>query len=197
MRYGLNVFGKNFKVFEPVTLGFPPRYDFDKEKYDGCNIGENAVLRSGTIIYADVVIGDNFQTGHNVVIREKTTIGDNVSIGTGCIIEGDTVIMDGTVLQSMVYIPTGTMIGSKVFIGPNVVLTNDKYPPLKHGVMKAPIIGNGAVIGANSTILPGVIVGKNSMVAAGSVVTHNVPERMLAIGSPAVMKELPEEIKND
>lgn len=193
--YGSNVFGKNFTVFEPVTLGFPPLYNIGKDKFDGCEIGENAILRSGTIIYADVTIGNNFQSGHNVIIREKTDIGNDVRIGTGCIIEGHTTIMSNTVLQSMVYIPTGTVIGSKVFIGPNVVLTNDKYPPLKYGEIKAPVIKDEAVIGANSTILPGVVVGKGAMVAAGSVVTRDVPDYMLAIGSPAKMKELPYKIK--
>ncbi len=102
--------------------------------YPGTTIGRGgAVLRSGTIIYCDVVIGDAFQTGHNVLIREKTAIGDRVAIGTAAVIEGDCTIGDDVRLQSLVYIPpTGARIGNRVFIGPNAVLTNDRYPPGPH-----------------------------------------------------------------
>ena len=75
-------------IFEPVTLGFPSRDRIGEKGYPGVTIGRDAVLRSGTVIYCDVLIGDAFQTGHNVLIREKTTIGDRVAIGTAAVIEG-------------------------------------------------------------------------------------------------------------
>lgn len=96
----------------------------------------------------------------------------------------------------MVFIPTDTQIGDHVFIGPNTVLTNDRYPPRRIGGLQGPIINKGAAIGANSTILPGVRIGEGALVAAGSVVTHHVPDHMLAIGSPARIKRLPQEIQS-
>jgi len=190
--YGINVIGEGAQVFEPVTIGFPSRENIGKTRFTGSTIGRHAVLRSGTIIYCDVMIGDNFQSGHNTLIREKTRIGDRTAIGTATVIDGNTIIGNGVSLQSMVYIPTNTTIGDSVFIGPNAVLTNDRYPP--SGSLEGPVIKAGAAIGANATILPGVCIGEGAFVAAGSVVTRDVPDHMMAIGTPARIKELPKEM---
>ena len=66
-------------------------------------IGRNHTIRSNSIIYNDVIIGDNFRTGHNVVIRENTNIGDDVLIGTNTVIEGDVIIGNDVSIQSNVY----------------------------------------------------------------------------------------------
>ncbi|MFA5213887.1 MAG: DapH/DapD/GlmU-related protein, partial [Methanoregula sp.] len=126
IEYGINTIGAGVQVFEPVTLGFPSRDKMGKTGFTGTVIGKDAVLRSGTILYCDVTIGDRFQSGHNVLIREKTRIGDRVAIGTSTVIDGTTTIGSDVSLQSMVYIPTNTQIGNHVFIGPNAVLTNDR-----------------------------------------------------------------------
>jgi acetyltransferase-like isoleucine patch superfamily enzyme len=189
--YGINTIGKGALIFEPVTLGFPSRDHLGETKFTGTIIGKNAVIRSGTIIYSDVMIGDNFQSGHNVMIREKTRIGNRVAIGTATVIEGNTIIGDDVSLQSMVYIPTDTVIGNHVFIGPNAVLTNDRYPPTRIGGLQGPHIKDGAAIGANATLLPGVCIGEGALVAAGAIVTRDVPAYTLAIGAPAKITALP------
>lgn len=188
--YGKNVIGEGAQVFEPVTIGFPSRENLGKTGFSGTTIGHHAVLRSGTIIYCDVIIGDNFQSGHNTLIREKTRIGDRTAIGTATVIDGNTTIGNDVSLQTMVYIPTNTTIGDHVFIGPNAVLTNDRYPP--SGSLEGPVVKTGAAIGANATILPGVCIGEGAFVAAGSVVTRDVPDHMMAVGTPARMKDLPQ-----
>jgi acetyltransferase-like isoleucine patch superfamily enzyme len=190
-KYGINVIGKGAQIFEPVTLGFPSRENLGKTGFVGSTIGHHAILRSGTIIYCDVVIGNHFQTGHNTLIREKTRIGNRTSIGTATVIDGNTVIGDDVNLQSMVYVPVNTTIGDQVFIGPNAVLTNDRYPPSSSLI--GPLVKTGAAIGANATILPGICIGEGALVAAGSVVTRDVPDHMLAVGSPARIKEMPQE----
>ncbi len=197
IEYGNNMIGSNARIFEPVTLGFPSRDNLTRTGFKGTTIGKNAVIRSGTILYCDVTIGDNFQTGHNVMIREKTLIGNRVAIGTGTIIEGNSTIGDDVSLQSLVYIPTDTTIGDRVFIGPNAVLTNDRYPPRHIGGLHGPVIRNDAAIGANTTLLPGVCIGEGSLVAAGAIVTRDVPDHMLAIGSPARIRPLPRTISED
>lgn len=193
IEYGINKVGENARIFEPVTLGFPSRDNMGKVGFAGSIIGKNATLRSGTILYCDVIIGDDFQTGHNVMIREKTRIGNHVAIGTSTVIDGKATIGNNVSIQSMVYIPTDTRIGNHVFIGPNTVLTNDRYPP-SYGQMEGPVIKDRAAIGANATILPGICIGEGALVAAGSVVTRDVPDRMLAIGSPAKMRDLPKPV---
>jgi acetyltransferase-like isoleucine patch superfamily enzyme len=192
IEYGVNTLGEGAQVFEPVTLGFPSRDKIGKTGFIGTVIGKDCILRSGTIIYCDVTIGDWFQCGHNVLVREGTQIGNRVSIGTATIIEGNVVIGNNVNLQSMVYIPTNTRIGNDVFIGPNAILTNDRYPPTGIGGLNGPDIQNGAAIGANAIILPGVCIGEEALVAAGAIVTRDIPPHMLAIGAPARIKKLPD-----
>lgn len=194
MRYGVNRLGEGARVFEPVTLGFPSRERIDQTEYPGTVIGKNAVLRSGTIIYCDVTIGDDFSTGHNVLIREHTDIGDNVAIGSFSIIEGTCSLGSNIRIQSMAFIPTHTRIGAGVFIGPNAVLTNDRYPPTGKPELKGPVIGDNVTIGANATILPGVRLGNGCAVAAGAIVTKNIPEGVLAVGAPARFRAMPREM---
>ncbi len=197
IEYGLNHIGPDARIFEPVTLGFPSPENLSKTGFSGTTIGKNALIRSGTIVYCDVIIGDDFKTGHNVMIREKTRIGDRVTIGTGTVIEGHSIIGNNVSLQSMVYIPTDTRIGNSVFIGPNAVLTNDRYPPRMIGGLRGPVVMDGAAIGANATLLPGVCIGEGSLVAAGAIVTRDVPDHMLAIGSPARIKSLPRDMNTN
>ena len=158
-------------------------------------IGKNHTIRSNSIIYNDVVIGDNFRTGHNVVIRENTNIGDDVLIGTNTVIEGDVIIGNDVSIQSNVYIPTNSVIEDNVFIGPCACFTNDKYPVRINYELQGPKVRRGASIGGNTTFLSNVEVGEGSIVAAGAIVIHSVPPFYLAIGTPARIKPLPDHLK--
>ena len=89
--------------------------------------------------------------------------------------------------------PEYSELHDDAWLGPNVVLTNAKYP-VSPGVkesLEGPVIGKGAKIGANATILPGVKIGANALVGAGSVVVKDVPANSVVVGNPArVIKEL-------
>ncbi|MCK4491923.1 MAG: N-acetyltransferase [Candidatus Altiarchaeales archaeon] len=182
--------GRNCVIQDNVILGLV--YG------DGCSpavVGDNAVIRANSIIYCDVLIGDNFRGGHGVLIREKTTVGDNVLVGTHTIIDGCTEIGSNVSIQSGVYIPLNVVVGSNVFIGPRVVLTNDKYPVRGEVDLRGPVLGDGVSVGANSTVLPGVTLNEGAFVAAGSVVTRDVPAWSMAVGSPARIRPLPESLR--
>ena len=158
-------------------------------------IGKNFLIRSNSVIYNDVVIGDHFKTGHNVVIREQTSIGDNVLIGTNSIVEGECTIGSDISIQSNVYIPRNSVIEDNVFIGPCACFTNDRYPVRVEYKLKGPQIRKGASIGANTTFLSNIEVGEGAIVAAGAVVTRSVPPYYLAIGTPAKIKPLPMKLR--
>ncbi|WP_207589632.1 DapH/DapD/GlmU-related protein [Halomontanus rarus] len=169
-------------------------YAYDEETQEPV-IGSDATIRPGTIIYDDVIIGDGFSTGHNAVVREFTEIGDDVLVGTNTTIDGNTTVGSHVSMQTGVYVPSETTIKNHVFLGPYAVLTNDPYPLRQDIDLKGPIIEDHVSIGANATVLSGVTVGRGSFVAAGAVVTEDVPERTLAVGVPARHEPLPETLK--
>ena len=203
--YGRTSIGKNAIIGENVIIGYPTSdilkkcassgKSLDGIDFRGAVIGDNAVIRSNSTIYTDVKIGDDLRTGHNIMIREETVIGDNVLIGTNTIIDGHTMIGNNVSIQGNAYIPLNVRIEDNVFIGPCAVLANDNYPIRKKSDLRGPILRHGASIGANATLLPGVEIGEGAMVAAGALVTRDVPPWKLAIGFPARFKELPQELK--
>jgi len=203
--YGSSTIGKGSIILENVVLGYPEHailmeiMDQNKEiedyDFSGSIIGSNSIIRPGSTIFSDVKTGDNFKTGHNVLIREKTTIGDNVLVGSNVTIDGNVIIGDNVSIQGNVYIPTDVVIEDNVFIGPCAVLANDKYPIRKKYELAGPKLRKGASIGANATILPDVEVGEGAMVAAGALVTRDVPPWKLAIGFPARIEDMPDDLK--
>ena len=177
--------GNNVIIGDFVVLGEPPRNSYPGELE--LIIGDGAIIRSHTIIYSGNVIGDKFQTGHQVTIRENNQIGNNVSIGTGSCIEHHITIGDNARIHSQAFIPEFSIIEKDAWIGPNVVMTNATYPKSKSAKhnLKGPLILENAKIGGNSTILPGVTIGENALVGAGSVVTKNVEKNEVVAGNPA------------
>ncbi|OIB56100.1 transferase [Natrialba sp. SSL1] len=160
-------------------------------------LGADPTVRAGTIIYNDVVIGDGFSTGHHALVRELTEIGDDVLVGTKAVIDGRSTIGSHVSLQTGVYIPSHTEIGDYVFLGPHAVLTNDPYPIRKDVELAGPTLEDHVSVGANATILPDVTVGRGSFVAAGAVVTEDVPEETLAVGAPAQHRPLPDTLQGE
>lgn len=179
------IFGQNCVIEDFVIIGTPP-----KGYVPGALetiIGDNALIRSHTVIYAGNKIGNNFETGNKVNIRELNEIGNDVSVGTLSVIEHDVKIGNGVRIHTQVFIPEFTILEERCWIGPNVVMTNAKYPKSLNvkEELNGPHVKKNAIIGANSTLLPGVVIGEYALVGAGSVVTREVPEKGVVIGNPA------------
>jgi len=185
--------GKNVTIGDFVIIGIPPKGV--KEGKCQTIIGNNAIVRSHTIIYSRNIIGGNFQTGHKVMIRENTEIGNNVSIGTGTVIEHHVKIGNNVRIHSQTFVPEYTILEDDCWIGPMVCITNALHPlcPKVKECLKGATIKKGAKIGANSTILPDVIIGEYALVGAGSVVVKDVPPYKVVIGNPAkIIKDVRE-----
>jgi acetyltransferase-like isoleucine patch superfamily enzyme len=150
-------------------------------------IGPEAYIRSGTIIYGGSCIGHNLETGHNVVIREENDIGDNFRIWNNSTIDYGCHIGNNVKIHNKVYVAQFTVIEDDVFLGPGVTLANDIHPGCPDALecMRGPHIKRGAQIGISACVLPRVIIGENAVIGAGSVVTKDIPARMVAYGNPA------------
>jgi len=141
---------------------------------DNADIGEDTVIRDFVNIYGCKI-------GKNCKIAAFVEIQKDVKIGNNCAIE------------AFAFIPTGVTIEDEVFIGPHVCFTNDKKPRAVNPGWKIipTTVKKGASIGAGSIILCGITIGEKAMVAAGSVVTKDVPPNTLASGNPAkVIKKI-------
>lgn len=177
--------GRNAQIDDFVVLGRAPRGRQPGELE--LSIGDDAVLRSHTVIYAGTRIGTAFQSGHGTVIREETTIGDACSIGSGTIVEFQVTIGDSVRIHSGAFVPEHSILEDGCWLGPRVVLTNAKFPlsPRAKETLTGVRVCRRAKVGANATLLPGVVVGEASLVGAGSVVTRDVAPGAVVVGNPA------------
>lgn len=171
--------------------------DFYANNYNNIHsleIGENALIRSGTIIYTDSTIGSDFQTGHRTTIREKTQIGNHVSIGTLSDIQGTCKIGNYVRMHSNVHIGQLSVIDDFVWIFPYVVLTNDPTPPSEELV--GVHVKSFAIIATNAIIMPGLEIGQDALVAGGAIVTKSVTPYSVVAGNPAKIISDVRNIKN-
>jgi acetyltransferase-like isoleucine patch superfamily enzyme len=150
-------------------------------------IGQNARIRSGTVIYGGVRIGRNLQTGHNVVIREENEIGDDFAVWNNTVIDYGCKIGAGVKIHCNCYIAQFTIVEDDAFMAPGVTIANDLHPGCEFSskCMRGPHIGKGAQIGVNVTILPFVKIGEGCLIGGGSVVSKDLPPFSLAYGNPA------------
>jgi acetyltransferase-like isoleucine patch superfamily enzyme len=197
--FGGSIIEENSIIDPSVIIGYPIRsktkeiilkaqglpleklYD---ESSSGSKIGKRNHIRAFSTIYEDTQLEDDVETGTHVVIREKSIIGSGSIIGSATIVDGGVKIGKNARIQSHNFIPPKIIIGDDVFLGPSVRFANDKYPVSSRLIQT--VVKDHAVIGIASIILPGITLGERSVVAAGSVVTKDVPNDTVVLGSPAI-----------
>lgn len=133
-------------------------------------------------------IGAGTKIWHFSHVSKNAKIGAGCSFGQNCFVAGDVVIGSNVKVQNNVSIYTGTVIEDDVFLGPSCVLTNVTNPRsqvLRHSLYETTRLRRGCSIGANATVVCGTTVGRYAFVAAGAVVTKDVPDYALAAGVPA------------
>ncbi|MDY0149696.1 MAG: DapH/DapD/GlmU-related protein [Kiritimatiellia bacterium] len=160
----------------PTPNHQPPTSFF---KHDSAYVDEGAVIGAGTKIW------------HFSHIMKGATIGERCVFGQNVNVDGGVIIGSNVKVQNNVSIYTGTVIEDDVFLGPSCVLTNVTNPRSqvnRHSLYEKTLIRRGATIGANATIVCGVTLGRYCFIAAGSVVTKDVPDYGLVMGNPARQK---------
>jgi UDP-2-acetamido-3-amino-2,3-dideoxy-glucuronate N-acetyltransferase len=113
-------------------------------------------------------------------------LGADSNVCDHVFIENDVIVGDRVTIKCGVQLWDGVRLGDDVFVGPNVTFTNDRFPRSKAYPEEFPktVVQNGASLGANCTILPGVTIGRNAMIGAGAVVTRDVPPNAIVVGNP-------------
>jgi acetyltransferase-like isoleucine patch superfamily enzyme len=155
----------------------------------GCSVGAGAIVFAGARIGSDAIVGDQAH------VRERATIGARSVVGRGTAVGSDTTIGDDVRLQTNVWVTSHSVIEPDVFVGPGTVTTNDDL--MLRGRPASELVGvtvrRGARVGGGVVLVPGVVVGAHAFVAAGAVVTKDVPERAMVRGVPArVVRDMAE-----
>lgn len=170
----------NVVVQERVTIG----NSSDSGSASLTFIGRHSTIRSGAVIYEDVLSGHGLHIGHNVVIRAGARFGEECSIGSGSQIQGAATLGNRVRLHSNVHFGEMACVEDDVWIFSNVLITNDPNPPshIRLGVT----IGRETVVSAGVVFMPGVTVGPRAVILPMSKITRNYPdEDSLLGGSPA------------
>lgn len=190
---GPSEIGDGTNIGPHCSLGYPSRRVLKGGSPEPLRIGRGCVIRSGSVLYEGVSIGEGVEFGHYVLVRERVEIGGGSLIGTNVVIDGNCKIGSGVSIQTGAYICANSIIGDFVFLGPYCVLTNDKYVAQREVELKGPIIESGASIGANSVIMAGVRIGEGAIIGAQALVNRDVPKRTICFGVPAKgIREVPE-----
>lgn len=147
-------------------------------------------------VHEEADVGDGSQIWHLAQIRERARLGERCVVGRGAYVGPDVIIGDGVKIQNHALVYEPARLHDGVFIGPAVVLTNDQYPRAVNpdGSPKSsqdwdPVgvtVHEGASLGARSVCVAPVSIGPWAMVAAGAVVSRDVPAYALVVGVPAV-----------
>ncbi|HTC60246.1 MAG TPA: DapH/DapD/GlmU-related protein [Solirubrobacteraceae bacterium] len=159
-------------------------------------IGARVTVCSGAVVFAGASVGDEAILGDQSFVRERTRIGKGSVIGRGSVVDNDVVVGDRVKVQTSVYLTAFTTIEDDVFVGPGATTTNDDTMA-RHGdetPLRGATLRRACRVGGGTVLTPGVEIGEEAFIAAGAVVTRDVPARAVAMGVPArVVREVGEE----
>jgi UDP-2-acetamido-3-amino-2,3-dideoxy-glucuronate N-acetyltransferase len=144
--------------------------------HPSAEVERGARLGAGTVVWRNVHVMSGARIGARCMLGQGSFVAGKVRMGDGCRIQNHVNLYDGVELED------------DVFVGPSAVFTNvsrprSAYP--KKASYESTVVERGATIGANATILCGIRIGAHAFVAAGAVVTRDVPDHALVVGSPA------------
>jgi len=137
---------------------------------EGARVGAGTRIWHFCHVMAGAVLGERCNLGQNVHIAPDVRLGNNVKV------------------QNNVSIYTGTVVEDDVFLGPSCVFTNVTNPRsqvVRQSLYERTLLRRGATVGANATVVCGVEIGRHAFVGAGAVVTRDVPDYALVVGTPA------------
>jgi acetyltransferase-like isoleucine patch superfamily enzyme len=193
------VIGDGCVIEDHVVLGKRPRLargSSAKGDVGDLEIGERVTVCSGAVVFAGANVAAEAILGDQSFVRERSQIGAGSVIGRGSVVDNDVIVGARVKVQTSVYLTAFTVVEDDVFVGPGATTTNDNTMN-RHGAetpLRGATLRRACRIGGGTVLTPGVEIGEEAFVAAGAVVTKNVPARAVVIGVPArVAREVGEQ----
>jgi acetyltransferase-like isoleucine patch superfamily enzyme len=185
------VIGAGCEIQDGAVLGKSPKLarssTASAEAPVPLELGAGSVVCCQAIVFAGARLGERVIVGDQAFVRERVTIGDGTVIGRGSSVENDTRIGARVRIQTQVYITAYMIIEDDVFVGPGVCTTNDDTMSRhdKASALEGPRLRRACRVGGGVVLCPGVEIGEEAFIAAGALVTRDVPARAVAMGVPA------------
>jgi acetyltransferase-like isoleucine patch superfamily enzyme len=187
------VIGNDVRIDDHASLGKVPMKAANsattkEQELPPLTVGDVSIVGTGVVLYRGAAIDGKVLMADLCTIRENVTIGRGTIVGRGVTVENFCSVGRYCKLESECYITAYSTLEDRVFVAPGVVTSNDNYvgrtaERFKH--FKGVTVKKGGRIGAGTVLLPGIVVGEDGLVAAGSVVTRDVPPRTIVMGAPA------------
>lgn len=159
-------------------------------------LGQHVTVCAGAVVLAGAQVAESVILGDQSFVRERSTVGRQSVVGRGSVVDNDVSIGARVRIQTNVYLTAHTLVEDDVFVGPCASTTNDDTMArhgAERGVLRGATLRRACRVGGGVVLTPGVEIGEEAFVAAGAVVTRDVPARAVAMGVPArVVRQVPD-----
>jgi acetyltransferase-like isoleucine patch superfamily enzyme len=193
------VIGDGCVIEDGAVLGKRPRLargSSAKGEVAALVLGAQVTVCAGAVVFAGARIADGAILGDQSYVRERSSVGPKSVIGRGSVVDNDVVVGERVKVQTNVYLTAFSVIEDDVFVGPGATTTNDDTMG-RHGPempLRGATLRRACRVGGGAVLTPGVEIGEEAFVAAGAVVTRDVPARAVVMGVPArVVREVSEQ----
>ena len=182
------VLGDGCVVGDHVVLGKPPASGRHRGgEVPPLVLGERVRVCTGAVVFAGTILGDGALVGDQAYVRELVEVGADSVVGRGSTVENDVHIGARVSIQTNVYVTADSVVEDDAFVGPCVTTTNDDAMA-RHAsgfALRGAVLRRACRVGGGAVLVPGVEIGEEAFVAAGAVVTRDVPARAKVRGVPA------------
>jgi UDP-2-acetamido-3-amino-2,3-dideoxy-glucuronate N-acetyltransferase len=193
------IIGERCAIEDHAVLGKRPQlapYSAAHGEVGALELAPGVKVGAGAVVFAGARVGEDAIIGDQSFVRERSSIGARSVVGRGSVVDNDVELGENVRIQTNVYLTAFTLVEEDVFIGPGAVTTNDNTMG-RHGPetpINGPILRRACRIGGGAVLAPGVEIGADAYVAAGAVVTRDVPALAVVMGVPArVVRDVPEQ----
>jgi acetyltransferase-like isoleucine patch superfamily enzyme len=197
--HGGTVIGDGCSIEDHAVLGKRPRLaegSAARGDVGHLELGPHVTVCAGAVVFAGASVGAEAILGDQSFVRERSSVGERSVIGRGSVVDNDVAVGARVRVQTNVYLTAFTLVEDDVFVGPGATTTNDDTMS-RHGrdrPLRGAILRRACRVGGGAVLTPGVEIGEEAFVAAGAIVTRNVPARAVVMGAPArVVRQVPDE----